>query len=564
MIPQRGESQSAFVARANRELYRKIPDALKRNRFILKCWREAGRDGQLARMAAERFPENKYQTIHDLPIFPEHRTVGSDGTQRVYDRKALEAIVNACNTRILDTGDFSALTAGHTPDDPTSAHAVVPEVLGYEGPFRLGMIGNVKPKWCIFADEHHRRDRLEELEHRPRRSAEVWLEDNILDPIAALGAETPRLDTGIVRNCRLPSGRVVSKYSAMATSPAGMNTSVQTFGKPRRETYAAGDQQMHTANETMPNAPAGGELEGLSDQDIERIAQSTADLLMQSKPMQWVQSQMPPDWTPGEGESDEIPPEHADLPAGDGAGLGDGMGMDDDSTFQPEGDGMLPDAGADLGGGELGADGMGGEAPPDVGAATAASFPEDEAMPEEIDGMDDEDKERYAAHDSAGRKGFLQAWRKHRRKVNYSAGGGSMPVRESYSRLSERLSVLEQENRKLKRFSRLSGLSETYHFDPEKENEETKTMTDSQFDRHCETQVVKYERRRVPFGEYTRKLPVDQAERISTPTEDQKRVEKYSRRALEIADAAIKADQWIPYAEAYAKAVQEIDGVPAK
>ncbi|MCE7884832.1 MAG: hypothetical protein DYH08_13425, partial [Actinobacteria bacterium ATB1] len=28
-------------------------------------------------------------------------------------------------------------------------------VLGYVGPFRVGILGNKNPRWCIFADEHH-------------------------------------------------------------------------------------------------------------------------------------------------------------------------------------------------------------------------------------------------------------------------------------------------------------------------------------------------------------------------------------------------------------------------
>lgn len=570
MIPRREESQANFVHRANRELYRKIPDALKRNRYILKCWRDSGRDGRLASLAAERFPENKYQTVHDLPIFPEHSTVGSDGKRRVYDRKALEVIVKACNDRILDTGDFAALTRGHTPDDPTSAHAVVPEVLGYEGPFRLGMVGNLKPKWCIFADEHHRRDKLSDLEHRPRRSAEVWLEDNILDPIAALGAETPRLDTGIVRNCRLPSGRTVQKYSAIAAYPGGMNTSPQSFGsKPRRETYAAGDSQMPPLNNSQAADPAQA-LQGIGDESINAIVQGVASLLMQSKPMQWVQSQMPPDWTPGEGESDEIPPEHADLDEGLDEGL-DGAAPAGDDMMGPE----AGDAGLDADPGMAGD--MGDGLPPeDVGAAAAGSFedgPDDEATPDEIGDMDEEDRERYAAHDSAGRKGFLQAWRRHgRHRTKYSAGeGNGMPRSgqpETYSRLENRVNALEKENRTLKRkerHSRLANLANEFAIDPDEEIKEVEQASDEQFEAHCNRIVTKYARLPVARGQFSQRIPVEQPEVLRTPSEQEKQVEKYSRRAMEIAQAALKANprQGMSWNEAMAQARQEIDGTAA-
>lgn len=552
VTPGRKESQSQFVARANRELYRKIPDATKRSRFILKCWREAGRDGQLDKIAAEQFPESKFQTIHDLPIFTEHKTVGSDGKPRIYDRRALETIVNACNRRILDTGDFAVLSAGHTPDDPTSANTVVPEVLGYAGPYRLGLIGNLNPKWTIFADEHQRRDKLEELEHRPRRSAEVWLEDNILDPIAALGSETPRLDTGIVRNCRLPSGRVVMKYSAMATAPAGMNTHVQSFGQ-RRDTYAAGDDSMQ-GNYSPPVEQNTDPVRSLTEADVMAIV----DTMMQSKQMQWVTSQMPPDWSP---EMDEVPEEHADLPE-------DGMGPE-----MPEGDmldGDLPQQGISA---EMAGEPDGDEMPPDVGAINAVGDAGDDVDP--VD-MDDADPERYSSGYMPPRKQMpamknsYSAINKDSDMTTQTARGGD---KDSYSRiaaentaLKQRVEQLEARNRHRERYSRLAELHQTHAFDLDPEFDEVKDLPDDQFERHAQRIADKYSRLPVARGGFTPKFPVGQPEVIVSDKEEAAKAEKYSRRATAIAKEELVKNprQGITWQEAMSRAIAEIDGVAAK
>lgn len=306
-------------------------------------------------------------------------------------------------------------------------------------------------------------------------------------------------------------------------------------------------------NNTMPGSGADTEaLQGLPDETVTKIIEGVAGMLMQSKLMQWVQSQMPEDWTPGEAEDDEIPPEHADLPSE----------AAEDTTFQPEGDGVDGGMG----------DGM--ESPADVGAATSG-YPDDEASPDEIGDMDDEDKERYAAHDSAGRKGFLQAWRKHNRhnKAMYSAAGGNSMSRtgqtESYSRLKvendnlqQRVDQLEARDRHRDRYSRLATLNRTHEFKLDTEFLDVKDVPQEQFDRHCQRIKENYSRRAVPMGEFTPKLPVDGPEKIDGQDEQEKKVDRYSRRALEIAndELKIKPRVGMTWDEAFARAVKEIDG----
>lgn len=216
-----------------------IPDTETRELECDRAWRSSIED-DLARKAKQKFA--RFKNVSHVPVFCEHTTKrmvsGPDGQREesvVYDRNALVDVLNRCNHRILDTGDFSPITEGHTPDkESLDKGARMPRVLGYSGPFRLGMIGNENPRWAIFADEHHSPEHAELLRNElNRRSPEIWMEermaDRFFDPIAALGAETPRLDMGMTRYHRTThDGREVLKYSA--TAPGAMNTFLPSHG----------------------------------------------------------------------------------------------------------------------------------------------------------------------------------------------------------------------------------------------------------------------------------------------------------------------------------------------
>jgi hypothetical protein len=114
------------------------------------------------------------------------------------------------------------LAAGHTPTpEERSGGATAPDVVGFCGPFRLGRFGASK-KTAIFADEWRRRDSVERLSRLPRRSVELWRaaepQSAFFDPIAALGAETPRLALGL--NYSLEGGAPVLRYAAAAPQAA--------------------------------------------------------------------------------------------------------------------------------------------------------------------------------------------------------------------------------------------------------------------------------------------------------------------------------------------------------
>lgn len=166
-----------------------------------------------------QFPQDEFVTIPNVPVFAEHVTTSTKGRPLRYTRVELAAIAERCNRRIQETGDYAALTIGHTPDaQETAAGKPMPDLVGFAGPFRLGTVGQgPKQRYAILADFHVFKDEVDRVRKNPRRSPEVWLEDRyedqFLDPIALLGAEAPRLDMGLLY-ARNRQGKLVEKYSA--------------------------------------------------------------------------------------------------------------------------------------------------------------------------------------------------------------------------------------------------------------------------------------------------------------------------------------------------------------
>lgn len=170
--------------------------------------------------------DDDFVVIESVPVFDEHEA--DDGA--VYGPEELEAIAENCNRRIRDTGDFVALTDGHTPDPDKNAEGKQPDVLGLAGPFTVGTLGNEKPRKCIFARFRLFKDTANRAMRLPRRSVEVWQEkdpkDRYFDPIALLGAETPRRDLGMLYRYAKSkaNGQPVKVCRYTAALPGGANT----------------------------------------------------------------------------------------------------------------------------------------------------------------------------------------------------------------------------------------------------------------------------------------------------------------------------------------------------
>jgi len=237
--------------------------------------------------------DERFVTIANVPVFAEHETwtrEQKDLTGRVikpsrrlkFGRQELQAVANRCNRRIEETGDYATIVIGHTPDPTLVAlgRAEQPKIIGYAGPFKLGLIGKPgKQKYAILATVRIYREDWPQAERYPRRSAELWLEDRyedmFLDPIALLGAETPRLDMGLLYSATLHRGgrpRVVERYSAVAPAMGNVFTPSEKYG---------------TTSPTS-TATAGAKTMALSPEDISQIV----DAISQTDVFQWAKGKM--------------------------------------------------------------------------------------------------------------------------------------------------------------------------------------------------------------------------------------------------------------------------------
>lgn len=251
------------------------------------------------------FPEGVFFNVQDVPVFVAHEAELSDRRRVVFGPEELAAIVENCNRRIDETGDYAVITIGHTPgpgeDKPQ------PEVVGFAGPFRLGEFAG-KP--AILADFHIFQEYKDVLKRYPRRSPEFRLVEDLrkthLDPIALLGAEPPRLDMGLTLLYSERQGDVlVERYAAVL--PAASNTYVPSQAKEKytmdqellQQIVAALDQldwvqwtkkkmaEEHaaTAQETQPQQEQYTEEKPSDNIDPEKAKQILEDGTVHGKPL---------------------------------------------------------------------------------------------------------------------------------------------------------------------------------------------------------------------------------------------------------------------------------------
>lgn len=230
--PHNSESETNFVKRAHEALAAEFPDSKQRNAVVFKLWRDAHGESDAEKAAHSRFNADEFSLIENVPHFKEHDypwmprqkdgkpLLDDDGQPVVrnehYDFEAMNAICENLNERIADTGDFSPITDRHNKNAPGD-HSK-PGILGFAGPYGLGMVGNKEPKWAVIAkQEHWFSDKAHLARELPRRSAEVYLgrpmHQRILDPVTALGADTPALDMGIHYSQDQTNGELIACYS---------------------------------------------------------------------------------------------------------------------------------------------------------------------------------------------------------------------------------------------------------------------------------------------------------------------------------------------------------------
>jgi len=130
-----------------------------------------------------------------------------DGTEKIVyadadlSPKKLAEIAERCNQRIKETGDYCPAAIGHTKDKTVPAK-FQPELAGYIKDFRVEDLVNPESgektgRKAIYATPFAKPENISKFLENPRRSVELFYDDNSIDPLALLGAETPARDLGV-------------------------------------------------------------------------------------------------------------------------------------------------------------------------------------------------------------------------------------------------------------------------------------------------------------------------------------------------------------------------------
>ena len=319
--PQSGEAYRQFVMRAHGALMRSVPDPDVRNEQVWAAWAQAHGD-PLRERAQQLFPAEQYRLVPNVCYFCEHSTTSADGTHVQYSANSMGDLVDEHNDR-ADTNNYTAITNGHSVKGQGVPDSIQPKVVGYAGPYRLGMIGFSKPKFAVFADEHHQISDIPTIDRKKRRSVELnRFKDgrrSYIDPVALLGAESPRLPLPVAQYQQ--DGAIVERYEAPSCVSGG-NTYIPR-ADPIKERHSTEAQNV----DMNPNT---------NDQDamVRNIVQS----LMSTPEFQFVQNLM----RSGQGGQPAQPqqPQANPMQGNPGAGQptdggqgdqdgGDGMGAND-------------------------------------------------------------------------------------------------------------------------------------------------------------------------------------------------------------------------------------------
>lgn len=325
LAPQQGEPYAAYLQRAHQSLMSVEPDWDARNQKVWAAWDKAN-GNDLRQRSQKYFAKDCTRFVPDVCYFLEHETIGRDGKPVRYSFSELAAIADEHNSRAVNH-NYSAIADRHTSDRP-QPKGMEPEVLGYAGAARMGMVGD---KWAVFLDEHHRKDGIEALNKKQRRSVEVnRYRDGrrpYFDPIAALGADSPRLPLPVARYSTDEDEALVEHYSVMAPAMvAGGNTFIPSLGPKKDE-----EKISYSEPASM----------GIGEDDVAAIVQA-----IQATPeMQWVKSQMGAASAPG--QTDELAqpagspvphsPQPAPQPPQHGGAAAGGAPMGQQQQQQPPG-----------------------------------------------------------------------------------------------------------------------------------------------------------------------------------------------------------------------------------
>ena len=455
--PKDGESQPDFALRFHEDAASEITNTDERNQKCFEIWRHA--TGEPEAVEARRYHKaEEFKELRNVCVFKEHtvpaQKLGNGTTRKgvTYDKYALASICKNMNDQLTEVGKCCPLTLGHTSENPKDPQ---PEVLGFTGSYRLGMVGNKKPKWAIFTDEFHRKDRSELMKYSVGRSVEILplpdVHSRTFYPIAVLQTEEPRLD--------LPPARY-SKFVSSTKYCNRLDEHGNTIEVERYEMALPGGNSVvlpkHVGSDDKDRYGEDSEMNNMPQSAVEQICQA----IFQTAPFQYLIAKMEEDGKAGSvNPMVHQPPQMADMPMEDPDTQPGGMpgmpGMDPAAMQgQPQPGGMTPpDAGSDMGAGAP------TQMPPKQFAGGNPNKPPfDKGNP-----MAD-DNEKYSK--SAGLQG-----------------------------LEARMEAMEAENKSLKaklvgseRYSKLSGLkAEGFELNLDKELARATTASDEQFDSQVET-----------------------------------------------------------------------------
>lgn len=271
-----------------------------------------------------------------------------------------------------------------------------------------------------------------------------------MDPIAALGAETPRLDSGMNPYCRLDDGRFVfreleqseqiMRYSA-ASFPGPTNSFIPDSEKSPKNKQRYGEPAMPDPAQTTTDQPS---LEDAIGQAVTSLIPTIVQSVMQA--------------------------------------MNGGDDMSAKEPSMPEEAGVAPTNPATVPRGEP--------------ESSATEEPVASPIPESPKPPGDDEEARYKAQGPAIYGAYCAG---KKSSMNYSR-----PVIDTS--IHKRLATLEAAYRSTKeelanerqdamRYARLNQLSREHSFDPKDEMQTVIDMTPEQFERHCTVTIGRYAKR---------------------------------------------------------------------
>jgi len=468
-----------------------MPDTVKRNRACFAAWDEhRGEDPTITELVESRFKPEEYKRLENVALFHEHTVPGQeitlpDGTTKElppmkYGRDELAEMVEGMNDRILDHDEFSPITRGHTSEKKGGepGERQFPEVLGFAGPYRLGMIGRKKPRFAIFGTEHHLKEHSSELKKRVGRSPEVWRysrsRDRFFYPVAALAEEMPRLNLPPAHYSRTNAGEVfVECYQAVF--PGGTNAFVPSFKastdgrKPMADQYSS--QPAPSESAFSEGSVGKGQLEEL------------IGALFETQPFQFLFSLMRQAGVSGNTDPAVLPAIQQDPNSAPAPGAGPNAGPNADPSQMNAGQSPVPDPNAGPANPNLGAPQQGSPA----GAPTDGPNPAAPAPPSLAQTPPNAKPQGNPMTQPSQSSQFQMPPKKdnYSRSVEDLAQENDL-LRETLEKALGRLNEVERKSVAAERYSRLTELAKNYRLDPEKELLRVEHYSAEGFANHCE------------------------------------------------------------------------------